>query len=265
MTEQEKYHPLIYGLVDPRDGLLRYIGKSSLGLERAYAHKRPSYLQKDTSYCGNWIRSLLKNHIKYQVVIIQIFNEKEILDEAERHWIKYFKALGFPLTNLTEGGDGRSGFRKLSSDEEKEVVQKYTEGRSQQQLADLFNTSQRTIHLTLRRLACPSRTLITSHGGATPEQELEIVKLYNEGISVKSVAQKTKLQCSAIRGVLRRYDILMRPSPVIITKINTVDRVAIIQKRTQREYKGNKGMNKLAIEYGVSSTTIYRILRKVAL
>lgn len=101
---------LIYGLVDPRDGNLRYIGKSCQGINRAREHYYPSYLDVDRSYCGNWIRELKKVGLTFTWVIIQEFSDSEILSQAERHWISYFRTMGHRLTNLTLGGEGTLGF-----------------------------------------------------------------------------------------------------------------------------------------------------------
>lgn len=97
---------LIYGLVDPRDGQLRYIGKSSSGRRRPQAHGSPSYLARDTTYKANWIRSLKSLGLSYKIVIIHEFQEPEILGLAETFWIAYFRGLGAKLTNLTDGGEG---------------------------------------------------------------------------------------------------------------------------------------------------------------
>jgi len=102
---------LIYGLVDPRNGNLRYIGKSCQGLNRAREHCFPSYLDVDYSYCGNWIRKLQKLGLKYTWVIIQEFSDADILSQAEIYWIAYFRAMGCRLTNMTIGGEGTLGYK----------------------------------------------------------------------------------------------------------------------------------------------------------
>src|SRR5712675_2161734 len=106
---------LIYGLSDPRTGQLRYIGKSCRGLKRARSHAYPGYLSRDRTYCGNWIRSLQAEGKKYNIVVVQILPDSELLAEAESFWIGYFRRLGAPLTNLTNGGEGCSG-RKMSAE-----------------------------------------------------------------------------------------------------------------------------------------------------
>lgn len=97
---------LIYGLVDPTTGQLRYVGKSTSRLRRPARHSAPSELKKDNTHKGRWLKTLSQ---KPAVVVIQELDDTEILSEAERFWIQYFRQLGMPLTNLTDGGEGTKG------------------------------------------------------------------------------------------------------------------------------------------------------------
>jgi hypothetical protein len=96
---------LIYGLVDPRDGQLRYVGKSCSGMARSRAHLTPTEL-KESNHKARWIRSLLKENLSPFAIILHLVGAREILAEAEVFWIAYFKAMGCPLTNLSGGGEG---------------------------------------------------------------------------------------------------------------------------------------------------------------
>lgn len=98
---ENKY--IIYGLVDPRDRQLRYIGKSSSGFKRPKQHGDPCRL-KGRSHKENWIRQLHKERLEYEIVVIQKCNDNEDLDSLEPQWISYFKKMGCPLTNCQEGG-----------------------------------------------------------------------------------------------------------------------------------------------------------------
>ncbi len=98
----------IYGLVDPIDNQLRYIGKSLNGLKAANRHCTPFELNK-RSHKNNWIKSVLKQEYRPVLIIIQEFIESDILSQAEIFWIKYFKAMGCQLTNATLGGEGTPG------------------------------------------------------------------------------------------------------------------------------------------------------------
>jgi len=98
---------LIYGLIDPRTLLIRYVGKSLTGLRRPQQHR---HCNPRTSgpHCINWIKQLLAEGFCYEIAILD-HGRKEILSVLERYWIAFGRACGWPLTNLTAGGDGFSG------------------------------------------------------------------------------------------------------------------------------------------------------------
>lgn len=101
---------LIYGLTDPRTGQVRYVGKSTSGLKRPNQHRLP-HLLKLHSYKNSWIKGLLKENLTYGVRVLERFSSAESLCEAERRWIAHGKTQGWPLTNLTDGGDGVHGYK----------------------------------------------------------------------------------------------------------------------------------------------------------
>ncbi len=97
---------LIYGLVDPRSLLVHYVGMSSRGYARALEHQGGSppamYSPK-----ARWISSLQALGIGYHVVLLEVVRTPSELAEAERRWIAYGRLSGWPLTNTTDGGEGR--------------------------------------------------------------------------------------------------------------------------------------------------------------
>lgn len=101
---------LIYGLVDPRTGYLRYVGKSMSGRNRLSMHLSPSHLRK-RNHRTNWIKSLLAVDLRPMWVEIHVFDDPEILETAERFWIGYFRSIGFDLVNETDGGEGTRGLK----------------------------------------------------------------------------------------------------------------------------------------------------------
>ena len=109
---------LIYGLIDPFTNQLRYIGKSTVGFKRPKSHFLP-YKLKDRTHKVKWIKSILNKKIKPKIIIIQQFKEPEILYQAEQFWIKYFREMGCPLTNLTDDGPGSLGLKH-----KKETIEK---------------------------------------------------------------------------------------------------------------------------------------------
>jgi hypothetical protein len=58
----------------------------------------------------------------YNVVSIQEFNEPEVLVQAERFWIRYFRRLGCPLVNISDGGEGDMN-KVISSEQRLKISQ----------------------------------------------------------------------------------------------------------------------------------------------
>lgn len=111
---------LIYGLVDPRTNLLRYVGRSTSGLSRPATHWCPSRLRaKGSTHRANWIRSVLAAGSVPKIVVLETLSSAEGLNEAERKWIRHWKSKGADLTNATEGSEGIVGWRHSSETREK--------------------------------------------------------------------------------------------------------------------------------------------------
>lgn len=100
---------LIYALSDPRTDEVRYVGKSCSGLARPRQHLQAKTLREDPTYKAKWLRSLIAAGHAPEVLVIHEAESREALPDAERWWIAYGRAMCWPLTNLTEGGDGVVG------------------------------------------------------------------------------------------------------------------------------------------------------------
>lgn len=151
---------IIYGLIDPRTALTRYIGKSSTGMKRPRNHMLASKLRRDRSHKANWIRELLAAGMVYGIVVIERVNSANDLDEAERRWIAYGRAQEWPLTNLTEGGDGPSEPRPEAVKEKIRTACRNPEARKK--MSDANKGRIRTaVHQ--EKIAAASRGLIRSN------------------------------------------------------------------------------------------------------
>jgi len=135
---------LIYALTDPRTDEIRYVGKSSSGLRRPGHHGARSVLSKDHTHKGNWLRGLVAAGLRYGVRVLEKLpavaalpptERRDAMDAAERRWIAHGRAEGWPLTNLTDGGDG--GF--FPTPEHRERLSRAMKGRklSPEHLANL--------------------------------------------------------------------------------------------------------------------------------
>jgi hypothetical protein len=122
--EKPQIKHLIYGFLDPSSAKLFYIGRSSSGLKG-----RPR--AKHNPFCERKWNSLKRKGIHPEIISLLEFEVCEdidlILNREETDLVKLFRLLGHPLTNLTDGGEGTSGYpsvwkgKKLSEKHKKNV------------------------------------------------------------------------------------------------------------------------------------------------
>ena len=104
----------IYALVDPRDLLIKYIGKADDPYDRLYKHMTPFALKTKTRK-NSWLKSLKDKKLKPIVEIIDTIDNTE-WGFWERHYISLYKSWGFNLTNDPHCEGGEAGPRKFGSD-----------------------------------------------------------------------------------------------------------------------------------------------------
>jgi hypothetical protein len=91
----------VYGLADPRDGEIRYIGITNAPYRRWYAHcKRPSNV-----LLAAWLLDLRHNKTAPVLVVFCSVRCKNIwrINHAlklEKRYIKHYLSLGYDLLNL---------------------------------------------------------------------------------------------------------------------------------------------------------------------
>lgn len=93
---------LVYALVDPGTGEVRYIGITTDFTRRLRRHMAEARAGS-TRYIHNWLRSLEGPPMHF---VLEECDTREELNGAERFWIDWYRRLGTRLTNLTDGGDG---------------------------------------------------------------------------------------------------------------------------------------------------------------
>lgn len=162
---------LIYALADPRSGQWRYIGKSCSGLRRPGEHVRPYFLKANTRK-NNWVKGLLARGLRPVVEVVEELSGPEGLCEAEMEWIGAARAAGVRLTNETDGGEGLWG-RQHS----KETRLKMSQVRN----------------------------------GLTPDQRVEVVRLYESGMSTRAVAQVVGTGPKVAWRTLKMEGVALRP------------------------------------------------------
>jgi hypothetical protein len=114
----------IYLLVDPRGIKKGYVGKAANPQKRFAQHVGSGA----RGYCRSWIMSLKKQGLIPTLVVLDIVPDSQ-WEEQERHWIKYYRELGWVLVNLTEGGEGTSGFSHIVSTETRRKISESNKGK----------------------------------------------------------------------------------------------------------------------------------------
>lgn len=90
----------IYGLYDPRDGALRYIGKANNSAKRLASHKRDA--RKRDAPVHRWIRKLETLGMSPTQKVLSVTDDWEA---EERRLIALHRTDGSRLLNVADGGD----------------------------------------------------------------------------------------------------------------------------------------------------------------
>lgn len=93
---------VIYGLIDPRTSMVRYVGKSIRPEQRLANHMN----DRSVTWRTNWLAELRHLGLRPELVTLQVLQPGEDWAAAERWWITEGRINGWPLVNATAGGDG---------------------------------------------------------------------------------------------------------------------------------------------------------------
>ncbi|MGD8501166.1 MAG: GIY-YIG nuclease family protein [Phycisphaerales bacterium] len=91
----------IYALKDPRNSDIRYVGKSNYPERRFWQHLNMGQNVTKTA----WIDELAALGLKPELVILEEVDTAAWQD-TERRWIAKGRQEGWPLTNVSDGGEG---------------------------------------------------------------------------------------------------------------------------------------------------------------
>jgi hypothetical protein len=191
----------IYGLVDPTNNELRYVGKSINPNSRYRKHLQDS--KKKISYKDKWIDSLLNKKIKPELLIIDVVSNDN-WGFWEIHYISYFKSIGCRLSNLTNGGENPPNHKgrkrtpqeiKKISDSQKgmkrtdESKKKMSDAKKGKPIPHLNNGKPRTEEHK-KNLGLSLKGRVSPNKGKKFSNEL-CLKLSNSSTSKKRVKQLT--------------------------------------------------------------------------
>jgi len=142
----------IYILIDPRDNMVRYVGKANNVSQRYKAHLNRA--RKHQIHKANWVNQLKELGLKPIINIIDVVPIEDWIF-WETYWISQFKTWGFKLINYTTGGDGctfgnQTSFKKGQGG--KKVV---GYNSNHEKVYEFDNTESATILLKTHRSSIP--------------------------------------------------------------------------------------------------------------
>ena len=100
----------IYALSDPRNGRVRYVGKSDDPQKRLLNHIHNAVVQRKRNHRANWIRQVVASGGQPVVAILE--SGTGDWQAVEQRWIAHFKQAGADLVNSTSGGEGMHNLRE---------------------------------------------------------------------------------------------------------------------------------------------------------
>ncbi len=99
----------VYALCEPDSLSIRYVGKTNNLKVRIRRHIMDA--ENSRYHVHLWIHSLIARHLKPIVRVLQICYSDANALQAEVEWISIMRASGNDLCNLTDGGEGGSGYK----------------------------------------------------------------------------------------------------------------------------------------------------------
>lgn len=227
---------LIYALSDPTTNQIKYIGQSSRGMVRPRGHFYPSNYNQRKTYKDYWIKSLIAKGIMPVIDIIEEFNSKEELNEAEKFWISYFRYIGCILTNTAEGGAGDYPVNKnrVCSESRRKKIGDFHRGRKRSQITierlrhSQLNLSPEKLKSKMDKLRLcatgrrhsietKNKLSLIGKGRKLPESQItkmsiSIKKVKRQKNNLKEKFKKFKEKYSKINKFLGKHVIIKNPT-----------------------------------------------------
>lgn len=107
MLKQRSY--FIYVLRNPHNGQIFYVGKAQVGKETQTLSRH--LCGRSNPWKRNVIEAILRNGGQPKLIVLRTSLTEQVAFRLERNLIRVLRSLGFHLTNLTDGGEGTSGYK----------------------------------------------------------------------------------------------------------------------------------------------------------
>jgi hypothetical protein len=254
----------IYGLVDPRTDLIRYVGVADDPENRLIRHL---YQRKaDKTYKNRWLSKLWEKGLRPTIRIIDIVDPTcEDWETIERFYIAAYRAVGFSLTNASAGGSGTRGYVPTPTARQRHSIA--TAKWAERHPDRVIRGEQHWSKLFPDRVARGDRNGARTHPEKRPRGERHGARTHPES---RPRGERNRWYgitgdahpCGGDKNWQRQHPERVRHGEQINGAILTQQKADEIRLRYAGRIKGKKNTAPmLAKEYGVAENTIYRIIR----
>lgn len=186
----------VYVLLDPRDGAVRYVGVTTRGLALRLAGHISAARRREKSPVRSWIKGLLACGLRPVISMIESVPAGDGWRAAERAWIAHYRTVGAHLTNLTDGGDGASGWVPTSEYREARRISSTGRKHTQETIArmSLLAKARGILPETRAKAYVASR-----RETRTPEMAAKIKATRVNGMQGRHHSEETKVRMSAVQ------------------------------------------------------------------
>lgn len=152
------------------------------------------------------------------------------------------------------------GKNKLTPEQELEVISLYQQQLTAEKIGGMYGVCHGTIISTLKKHNIKPRkpTGRNKEKIITPEQELEIIKLYQQGLTIQKIAPMYDLSVLPVANILHKNNIEVSKSTGRKAKLITPEKEAEIISLYQQGFN----LKKITTIYGVSPQRIKEIIEK---
>lgn len=219
----------IYGLIDPKTGTIRYVGKTVNDLKhRLSAHISESRNLQNNHPKHRWIRKVFDSGDEPNIVLIEEVDD-EIWEDREKYWINFYKHTN-NLTNISEGGIKPPNHQNEKRSEETKKKLSMAHKALKRDRSWTEESKQKMI-ISLRKIK--------------PHQEQEVSDLFANNVPVKEIAEKFNVTESAIKSAVHRLKVRRK------TKIQPENHQQIMDWRAE-----GKSLKFIAKELNCESTIV---------
>lgn len=145
--------------------------------------------------------------------------------------------------------------KKFTPETEADIFRRYTAGESSSALAKEYDTSVLTVTRIIRRNGGEVRSRHANRL-TTPEQDLEIAALYDQGVRTAQIAARYDLPIKQIAKIVAREGVQLRRKGV--------NRLSEEQERELVAlYEAGMETKDLAAKFGIYTSTVTRVVRRL--